>query len=109
MPPAEVYDYLITDPDRATEIAIVSTQLQDASVQRLDAAPPPQAASAEDEDAAEDNDLFGILIHTGTPGQRVRRKRRRASAPQGEAAAAGASAAETAESAALVSSPARSR
>jgi hypothetical protein len=103
-----VYDYLITDPDRATEIAIVATQLQDASVQRLDAAPPPLAASAEDEDAAEDNDLFGILIHTGTPGQRVRRKRRRASASQGEAAAAGASSAEPAESAALVSSPARS-
>ena len=102
---AEVYDYLITDPDRATEIAIVATELQDASVQRLDAAPPPLAASAEDEDAAEDNDL---LIHTGTPGQRVRRKRRRASAPQGEAAAAGASSAEPAESAALVSSPARS-
>ncbi len=45
---AEVYDYLITNPDRATEIAIVATQLQDASVQRLDAAPPPQAAFAED-------------------------------------------------------------
>ncbi len=33
-----MYDYLITDPDRATEIAIVATELQDASVQRLDAA-----------------------------------------------------------------------
>ena len=46
---AEVYDFLIND---ATEIAIVATELQDASVQRLDAAaPPPQAvpASAEDE------------------------------------------------------------
>jgi hypothetical protein len=37
----EVYDYLINNPDRATEIAIIATDLQDASVQRLDAAPPP--------------------------------------------------------------------
>ncbi len=101
-----MYDYLITNPDRATEITIVAAQLQDASIQRLDAAPPPQAAPAEDK--AEDTDSYEILIHVGTPGQRVHRKRRRASAPEGEAAAAGASCAEPAESAAMVSSPARS-
>ncbi len=87
-------------------MAIVATELQDASVQRLDAAPSLPADPAED--ATEDADSYGILIHMGTPGQRVRRKRRRASALEGEAAAVGASSAEPAESAALVSSPARS-
>ncbi len=97
-----MYDYLITDLDRATEIAIVATQLQDASVQRLDAAPPPQAAPAEDE--AEDIDSYGIeTLEKGgprTPGRRARRKRQRASALEGEDAAAGASSAVPAEPAA---------
>ncbi len=74
------YEYLISYPDRATEMAIVATQLQDASVQRLDAAPQPQAAPADD--AADDADSYWIdpLDQTGprTPGQRIRRKRRRA-------------------------------
>ncbi len=69
-----------------------------------------QAAPAEDE--AEDADSYwtGLLEQLGprTPGQRTCRKRRRASAPEGEAAAAGAISVEPAESAALVSSPARS-
>ncbi len=68
-----MYDYLINDPDRATEIAIGATELQDASVQRLVAAPPPQAAPAEDE--AEDADSYWIdpLEKGGqrTPGQRA--------------------------------------
>ncbi len=102
----EAYDYLITYPDRATEIAIVAMELQDASVQRLDAAPPPQAAPAEDK--AEDTDSYGIPIHMGTPGQRVRRKQRRALAPGGAGAAAGASSAVPVEPAALVFSPASS-
>ncbi len=105
---AEVYDHLVNDPDRATEITIVPTELQDASVQRLDSASPPQAAPAVDK--AEDADSYRIeTLEKGGPrtiGQRARRKRWRASAPEGEAAAAGVSSAEPAESAALVSSPA---
>ena len=42
---AEVYDFLIGHPDRATEIAVVATKTQDDSVQRLDAVPPPRDSS----------------------------------------------------------------
>ena len=42
---AEVYDFLIGHPDRATEIAVVATKTQDDSVQRLDALPPPRDSS----------------------------------------------------------------
>ena len=42
---AEVYDFLIGHPDRATEIAVVATKTQDDSVQRLDALPPPPDSS----------------------------------------------------------------
>ena len=38
-----MYDFLLSDPDRATEIAIIATALQDSSVERLDAVAPPVA------------------------------------------------------------------
>ena len=108
---AEVHEFLINYPDRATEITIVATDLQDDSVQRLNAvAPTPQAAPAEIEIEDADSSWIETLEKAvqKTPGQRARRKRRRASAQEGEAAAAGASSAEPAEFAALVSSHPRS-
>ena len=41
---AEVYDFLIGHPDRATEIAVVAATTQDGSVQRLDDLPPPDSS-----------------------------------------------------------------
>ena len=41
---AEVYDFLIGHPNRATEIAVVATKTQDGSVQRLDDLPPPDSS-----------------------------------------------------------------
>ena len=39
---AQVVDFLLDDPTRATEIAMVATNLKDHSVERINAAPPPQ-------------------------------------------------------------------
>ena len=45
---AEVYDFLINNPDRATEIAIVAKEWQDSAAERIDAAAPESATALED-------------------------------------------------------------
>ena len=39
--PDEVYNFLLSNPERATDIAMSATQLQDPSAVRIDTAPPP--------------------------------------------------------------------
>ena len=47
---AEVYAFLINNPDRATEIAIVATEWQDSAAERIDAAAPESATALENQD-----------------------------------------------------------
>jgi len=113
-----VYDFLLSDPDRATEITIIATALQDSSVERLDAVAPPVAPPSPleidinqenfIEDFTEDNSDRRETRKKGKiPGQKRRRGSAPApaSAPGDEAAAVGASATAPAQA---DSSPARS-
>ena len=50
-----MYDLLISNPDRATDIAFVATEWQDGAVQRLDALPPESAAPPESSDVGKES------------------------------------------------------
>ena len=45
----EVHDFLISNTERATEIAIVATEWQDSAAERIDAAAPASATAPEDD------------------------------------------------------------
>ena len=83
---AEVYDFLIGNPDRATEIAVVATKTQDDSVQRLEDLPPPDSSPPPaSSDQGQESPLD--LDHGKAKNRKDPKKRKRASIV---AAAAGA-------------------
>ena len=78
---AEVYDFLIQNSDRATEIAIVATEWQDSAVERIDAAAPESATALEDNQDQE-------LSSQESPSEKAKSRKARGSKRKRSSAAA---------------------
>ena len=98
----EVHDFLISNTERATEIAIVATEWQDSAAERIDAAAPASATAPEDD---QDQELSSQELET--PGKAKNRKPRGRKRQRSSAAADGAEAVAESQDVGPVMSPTR--
>ena len=98
----EVHDFLISNTERATEIAIVATEWQDSAAERIDAAAPASATAPEDD---QDQELSSQELET--PGKAKNRKPRGRKRQRSSAAADGAEAVAESQDVGSVMSPTR--
>ena len=98
----EVHEFLISNTERATEIAIVATEWQDSAAERIDAAAPASATAPEDD---QDQELSSQELET--PGKAKNRKPRGRKRQRSSAAADGAEAVAESQDVGSVMSPTR--